>query len=411
MSHQITSQLLTDTNSKLRTNLSALNGGALFIFRKSVFVIGILCSFNTYALSFLISSDDLTPDERLINSLLKEKILTEDSSASFELKNLFPDNCEDQCYEFLDSTPHDILITYKIFTRSDLSVLYLNLFDLKTNEEIFRKALRCNFCSTVDFKSQITQLQLLNSNEEIRNPEQFVSIFPPSLGFKFKDQKDSDLVTIEIDTSSNDADIFLDDVLYGQGKISVSAPKNSEYTLRISKPGFKQVTQKISFKSSMTVKPQFKPLTVNLVINSNIQNTQIRIDGERQGNTPINLKEVPIGSSLIIEATKQGFKDYTSEYSVTKDSKEIIVELENQIGFLKVIHDVKSSDISIYSNKNLLGKLSDFNNDIVPLPTGKQNIELRHTDSAKNKNFTIKEDRFVEWKINFIENVEVNITF
>ena len=58
-----------------------------------------------------------------------------------------------------------------------------------------------------------------------------------------------------------------------------------------------------------------------------------------------------------------------------------------------------------------MGTLDQFNNDILIVDAGRNNIKLTKDDIVKEENFKAKIDDFIDWEVAFLETVEITISF
>ena len=93
---------------------------------------------------------------------------------------------------------------------------------------------------------------------------------------------------------------------------------------------------------------------------------------------------------------------------------QINIDLERGKGLVKVKHDVNDSErdqIYVKVNGKSIGTLDNFNNDILVLDAGRNDIELTKGDITRKESFKVKIDDFLNWEVAFIESVEINISF
>ena len=90
------------------------------------------------------------------------------------------------------------------------------------------------------------------------------------------------------------------------------------------------------------------------------------------------------------------------------------IDLERGKGLVKVKHDVNDSErdqIFVKVNGKPIGTLDNFNNDILVLDAGRNDIELTKGDITRKESFKVGIDDLLNWEVAFIESVEINISF
>ena len=99
---------------------------------------------------------------------------------------------------------------------------------------------------------------------------------------------------------------------------------------------------------------------------------------------------------------------------MTSNDDNLLVELERGQALVKVKHDVRDEerkDVFVEINGKKMGTLDQFNNDILIVDAGRNNIKLTKDDIVKEENFKAKIDDFIDWEVAFLETVEITISF
>ena len=99
---------------------------------------------------------------------------------------------------------------------------------------------------------------------------------------------------------------------------------------------------------------------------------------------------------------------------MTSNDDNLLVELERGQALVKVKHDVSDEerkDVFVEINGKKMGTLDQFNNDILIVDAGRNNIKLTKDDIVKEENFKAKIDDFIDWEVAFLETVEITISF
>ena len=118
---------------------------------------------------------------------------------------------------------------------------------------------------------------------------------------------------------------------------------------------------------------------------------------------------------LKLKFTLENYLDNSITFSPINASSNIVnIDLERGQGLVKVKHDVSDDerkDVSVEINGKNMGTLDQFNNDILVVDAGRNNIKLTKDDITKEENFKVKIDDFIDWEVAFLETVEITISF
>ena len=118
---------------------------------------------------------------------------------------------------------------------------------------------------------------------------------------------------------------------------------------------------------------------------------------------------------LKLKFTLENYLDNSITFSPLNASSNIVnIDLERGQGLVKVKHDVSDDerkDVAVVINGKNMGTLDQFNNDILVVDAGRNNIKLTKDDITKEENFKVKIDDFIDWEVAFLETVEITISF
>lgn len=171
--------------------------------------------------------------------------------------------------------------------------------------------------------------------------------------------------TVKIDSSPQQAAIYLDDKQYGivgytpfQGKLA-----KGDYRLILSLPGYKESERIVRVERSS--RDFFVPLErkilpavfdIQATADPHVNGAQVYIDGQLQGNAP-TLAEVPEGRHLI-ELKKAGFTDFSQWLSVAQGQKATLAPVLKpavvEIPKGSVLVDADVADAEVYVDGRLL---------------------------------------------------------
>ena len=117
---------------------------------------------------------------------------------------------------------------------------------------------------------------------------------------------------------------------------------------------------------------------------------------------------------IIKKALENYLEDSIIFTPMTSNDNNLLVELERGQALIKVKHDVSDAerkDVLVEINGKEMGTLDQFNNDILVVDAGRNNIKLTKDEIVKEENFKARIDDFIDWEVAFLETVEITISF
>ncbi len=156
-------------------------------------------------------------------------------------------------------------------------------------------------------------------------------------------------ILLKIDTDPQGAD------LYNKGKKIGLTPYSKKLKrplhavmIKVEKPGYE--TQWITLSvptSGLTKLVKLKPITSDILVLSKPSEAQVVIDGTVMGETPLVLRNQPLGEK-VLEVKKVGFVSQRKTYTV-KDSRpqKIVADLNSNIGTLNITSIPSGAEVFI----------------------------------------------------------------
>ena len=159
-----------------------------------------------------------------------------------------------------------------------------------------------------------------------------------------------------------------------------------------------------------------KALEVEKTLNNELEEARVKAnDILRNCKDEIKRNTQEAIADIDIKITLENYVDNNFIYNpLDPSSNQINIDLERGKGLVKVKHDVNDSErdqIYVKVNGKSIGTLDNFNNDILVLDAGRNDIELTKGDITRKESFKVKIDDFLNWEVAFIESVEINISF
>ena len=110
---------------------------------------------------------------------------------------------------------------------------------------------------------------------------------------------------LKVESHPAGAEVFIDDERWGITPVAIrGALKAGSHQLIIRHPSFDDVSELIVLpaKGEKTVSKILRPATVTLTIDTLPNHAQITVDGVRKGSSPIEVKHVPVGTRVVVQA-------------------------------------------------------------------------------------------------------------
>lgn len=160
---------------------------------------------------------------------------------------------------------------------------------------------------------------------------------------------------ITLDSDPQGASVTIDGrPLKGKTPTRLSLPKGG-YLFEFSMPGYQsQWVKRVCVEPAVTVKATLKPIAASVLIDSKPSRAAVIISGKRIGETPMVLRDLPLGKgSAIVQKAGHAPKEVTWELTDNRP-KRVFAELNSTIGELMVESDPEGADILI--NGEMAGK-------------------------------------------------------
>ena len=235
--------------------------------------------------------------------------------------------------------------TVKITTYPDNAVLF-NYANIEYKKEFTNVAGKNQFFIKLD--TYVTLDTVINIKPDQLNE------------FTFKLVKN--WVDIEIKTNFEDANVFVDEDLKGFGEIVQKGFTDGlvpgKHTIKITKDKYYTIDKILLFKPGATPKLNFelKPIQGTLKIQANPKGSDVYINNEKIGNTPIS-KVLLIGD-YNVSIKKKGFVEQTKSIKIEENSQTVIdISLVNYSSAMRPIKIRKLTFFALFATA-LIGGVS-----------------------------------------------------
>lgn len=235
--------------------------------------------------------------------------------------------------------------TVKITTYPDNAVLF-NYADIEYKKEFSNVAGKNQFFVKLD--TYVTLDTVINIKPDQLNE------------FTFKLVKN--WVDIEINTNFEDANVFIDEGLKGFGEIVQKGFTDGlvpgKHTIKITKDKYYTIDKTLLFKPGATPKLNFelKPIQGTLKVQSNPKGSDVYINNDKIGNTPIS-KVLLIGD-YNVSIKKKGFVEETRSIKIEENSPTVIdMSLVNYSSAMRPIKNRRSTFFALFATA-LIGGVS-----------------------------------------------------
>ena len=292
---------------------------------------------------------------------------------------------------------------------------YVYLTFINLNDKIVTRSLgtSCEFCTKLQQIDMIKAL-LVDNNKSLNGMPSF-AVFP-ALGLKYPstiDNEDS-LIDFEINTSIP-AQIYLNGKYLGESPQKIRANKNTQADIMLMADNHDDFRKTISFKRNSRETFNLIPKMTDIIVRSSPPKATLYVNGKKVGSTPRTLKKIKMTTELKLRFVLENYLENSIIFTpMTSNDDNLLVELERGQALVKVKHDVSDEerkDVFVEINGKKMGTLDQFNNDILIVDAGRNNIKLTKDDIVKEENFKAKIDDFIDWEVAFLETVEITISF
>lgn len=376
--------------------------------------ITLFLSIHTFTAEYVFLSSSPDSFSEILGSTIKKEIYAEEDFIEFSLDEQLACLEEGLCFQKIEEKSDNPIVIYlSTYIYDEKRYLFYTFIDLK--EKIVLKDLgaSCESCSRLDL-IPLTK-NLLNDKNISTNSLASYTIFPAE---KFEYPKtfieETNLIDYEISTSVP-AEIFIDNRFLGYSPQKIKAKKNTKTEIKIVAPYYEILTKEYSFQRNKKENLTLNPLLTSLAVSTNPPRATLFVNGRKVGSTPRTVNKLKVGTDIDIKITLENYVDNNFIYNPLDPSgNQINIDLERGKGLVKVKHDVNDSErdqIYVKVNGKSIGTLDNFNNDILVLDAGRNDIELTKGDITRKESFKVKIDDFLNWEVAFIESVEINISF
>jgi len=382
--------------------------------KKNLILLATFLSLNSYSQNFVVLHDNPDNFAKILTSTISKEIYPDKNFLDFSISQqatcLEESNCFQEIGKLSDNTTVIYLSRYQIeFER----YIYLTFIDL--DDKVVSRSLgaSCEFCTKLEQIDMIKTL-LIDNNKPLNEMPSFM-VFP-NLGLKYPSTIDSadTLIDFEINTSIP-AQIYLNGKYLGESPQKIRANKNTQADVMLMADNHEDFRKTISFKRNSRETFNLIPKMTDIIVQSNPPKATLYVNGKKVGSTPRTLKKIKMTTELRLKFVLENYLENSIIFTpMTSNDDNLLVELERGQALVKVKHDVSDEerkDVFVEINGKKMGTLDQFNNDILIVDAGRNNIKLTKDDIVKEENFKAKIDDFIDWEVAFLETVEITISF
>ena len=376
--------------------------------------ITIFLSINSYTAEYVFLSSSPDSFSEILGNTIKKEIYKSENFLEFNLDEQKTCLEEGICFQKIEEKSNNPIVIYlSTFTNDEDRYIFYTFIDLKEEKVIKDLGASCKSCSRLDL-IQLTK-DLLNDKNVSINDIPSYAVFPAEkFSYPKTFNEETNLITYEI-TTSVPAEIFIDNKLLGISPQKINAKKNTRAQIKVVAPYFETLTKEFSFQRNKKENFNLSPLLTNLFVSTSPSRATLFINGRKVGSTPRTVNKLKVGTDIDIKITLENYIDNSFVYNpLDPNNNQLNIDLERGKGLVKIKHDVNDSErdqIYVKVNGRSLGTLDKFNNDILVLDAGRNDIELTKGDITRKESFRVKIDDFLNWEVAFIESVEINISF
>lgn len=183
---------------------------------------------------------------------------------------------------------------------------------------------------------------------------------------------------IEIHTTTENADVFLDSIFCGttdsSGRLELLQIYPGTYQLRILATGYTEYNETLTIqpRSKNQVQASIRMEPGSLMVQSTPESASVFLDGQLIGTTPIQLNGIEVGEHSL-KLQLPGFKGWDERISIrSRQQLGINAELEVQPGVLRVTSVPEGASVFISGTEIGTTPITTYE-----LPAGKYGLEIR----------------------------------
>lgn len=185
--------------------------------------------------------------------------------------------------------------------------------------------------------------------------------------------------SLSVNSNPSGARVFLDNQYKGDTPLNLKDVPVGQYSIKLVLSGYEEWNSSILILPILAVKittdlvPQAKPAFGSIAVNSNPQGARVYLDNVYKGQTPVNLKDIPVGRHAI-KIVLPDYQEWNSEITVTSSqTARIFADLESQraYGSISVNSNPWGADIYLDDNYEGLTPL-----DLTEIPVGSYIIKI-----------------------------------
>ncbi len=187
--------------------------------------------------------------------------------------------------------------------------------------------------------------------------------------------------SLSVNSNPSGARVFLDNQYKGDTPLNLKDVPVGQYSIKLELPGYEEWNSSVAVLPILTVKitadlvPQAKPAFGSIAVNSNPQGARVYLDNAYKGQTPVNLRDIPVGRHAI-KIVLPDYQEWNSEIAVTtSQTARIFADLESQKAYGSISVNSNPRGADIYLDDNYEG-LTPLNLTEVPVGSHTIRIEL-----------------------------------
>jgi hypothetical protein len=393
-----------------------INGFKKIIFLLMLISINVLADDTSYVI-FNDSPSDSQAEKEIIKDALKSLVISE----TLELDKSSLEKCveDSSCFALIKETyPNVKILKYDLIQQNDFKYLILSLWDQKDRVMLGSKTLECLDCSVFNLVERMATID--TSKLAQLDDSEIYLIFRDGLDYQYNQDIfiPEKYFTININPKPR-AKVKINNLDYGLSPIEISSAKKDKINLELSQDSFETYNSILTFGKKKEVKVSLEAIVANLVLNSNPTRANVFINGSKRtsGRTPFTKKNITLDETLRIKLSKENYLDEEFTFSPTKKgSNPLTVNLQRGEGFLRILHEVDSSKVTLTLNGKYFGKLNGgkFNNNTATLNAGVHTLILTYEADEKvvrEEKITINIMETTDWKVEFMDKADITISF
>jgi len=382
--------------------------------KKNLILIASFLSLSSYSQNFVVLHDNPDNFAKILTSTIAKEIYPNRNFIDFSLSEQTACKEEGYCFKEIGKLSDDTTVIY--ISRYQMGFeryLYVTFINLK--DKVVQRSLgtSCEFCTKLE---QIDMIKaLLIDNDMSLNEMPSFAVFP-NLNLKYPstiDNKDT-LLGFEIN-SSIPAQIYLNGKYLGESPQKIRAKKNTQANIMLLAENHDDFKKTITFKRNSRETFNLIPKMTDIIVQSSPPKATLYVNGKKVGSTPRTLKKIKMTTELKLRFVLENYLEDSIIFTpMTSNDNNLLVELERGQALIKVKHDVSDAerkDVLVEINGKEMGTLDQFNNDILVVDAGRNNIKLTKDEIVKEENFKARIDDFIDWEVAFLETVEITISF